>query len=50
MAVGTHIHLFVLGVGNPIVVIDMARLGARRGAIRGSADVGKPQYGGMFKI
>jgi hypothetical protein len=32
--VGTHDHILVMGVGNPIAVPCMARLGARRGEIR----------------
>jgi hypothetical protein len=34
MPVGSHPHLLVVGVGNPIAVPGLARLGARRSEIR----------------
>jgi hypothetical protein len=34
MPVGTQPHLLVLGACNPIAVLGLARLGARRGEIR----------------
>jgi hypothetical protein len=33
MPVGTHPYLLVAGDGNPITVLGLARLGARRGEI-----------------
>jgi hypothetical protein len=44
MPVGTHTHLLVVGVGNLIAVLGLARLGARRGEIRrGFPKYGKPK-------
>jgi hypothetical protein len=55
MPVGTHPHLLVVGVGSPIAVPYLVRLGARRGEIRRlrSADQqlsGSLRAGGLLKM
>jgi hypothetical protein len=48
MPVGTHPHLLVVGAGNPIAVLGMARLGARRGGIRRRRSTDQQLQGSLF--
>jgi hypothetical protein len=55
MPVVTHPHLRVVGVGNPIAMLGLARLGVRRGEIQQirsarSSVAGKPRNGRLEKI
>jgi hypothetical protein len=47
MPVGTHPHLLVVGVGNPIAVRGLARLGARRGEMQGLQSADQQQSGSL---